>query len=172
MGSVHSLLCALLVAGASIAACRASTTSSAAEASPPNGDVDAANEAGEGDDAGIWHLPDPSKTPGALCAATDPNFAELRYAERIPICNRNVPIAERGAIGVSYGIAQADFANYEFDHYIPLSIGGSDAPENLWPQPHGEALRKDTVEQQVFDGINNSTMTQAQAIALIRAWSP
>jgi hypothetical protein len=191
MGSVHSLLCALLVAGASMAACRASTTSSAAEASPPNVDVDAANEAGEGDaadgsvadaaatdvsgyrdDAGIWHLPDPSKTPGALCTATDPNFAELRYAERIPICNRNVPIAERDAIGVSYGIAQADFANDEFDHYIPLSIGGSDAPENLWPQPHGEALRKDTVEQQVFDGINNSTMTQAQAIALIRAWSP
>jgi hypothetical protein len=185
------LLYALFVAGASMAACRASTTDSPAEPSLPNVDVDAASDAGvedaaDGsvaaaaatdassyrDDAGIWHLPDPSKTPGTLCKATDPNFAEFRYAERIPICNRNVPVTERDAIGMSYGIPQADFANYEFDHYIPLSIGGSDAPENLWPQPHGEALRKDTVEQQVFDGINNSTMTQAQAIALIRAWRP
>jgi hypothetical protein len=191
--SVHALVCAVVVAGASMAACRASATDSPAEPSPPNIDVDAASEAREGegdaadgsvadapatdassyrDDAGIWHLPDPDKTPGALCTATDPNFAALRYAERIPICNRNVPIAERDAIGASYGIAQADFANYEFDHYIPLSIGGSDAPENLWPQPHSEALRKDTVEQQVFDGMNNGTMTQAQAIALIRAWRP
>ena len=124
------------------------------------------------DDAGTWHLPDPSKTPGVLCTPSDPNFAMYRYAEHIAYCNRNVPTPERDAIGAAYGIAAADFASYEFDHYIPLSIGGSDDPGNVWPQPHVEALRKDVVEQHVFDGMNGGTMTQAEAIAEIRAWRP
>lgn len=158
----------------------------AAMASPDAGEQPSADASDEGsnaadaglpassyrDDAGIWHLPDPSKTPGVLCTATDPNFSMYRYAEQIAYCNRNVPTPERDSIGAAYGIPQADFANYEFDHYIPLSIGGNDDQGNLWPQPHVEALRKDVVEQQVFDGMNNGTMTQAQAIALIRAWRP
>lgn len=146
----------------------------AVEAAAADGfiDADTADVAAYRDDGGIWHLPDPGKTPGALCTASDPNFAGLRYKEQIAICNRNIPKSERDAVGADYGIAAVDFPSYEFDHYIPLSIGGSDDPKNLWPQPHTEALRKDVVEQQVFDGMNNGTLTQAQAIALIRAWRP
>lgn len=192
MFSVPKLFLVLVISAASIGACTSAATT--APSGDPKPEPDAAVLADDGgaaedasgladatpladasgyrDDAGIWHLPDPSKTPGALCTASDPSFAGYRYAEHVPICNRNVPTAERDAVGASYGVARADFPNYEFDHYIPLSIGGSNAPENLWPQPHAEALRKDSVEQQVFDGMNNGTMTQAQAIALIRAWRP
>lgn len=162
------------VSAAPVATDAAMADDTSLEASAPDGSIDAAtvDASAYRDDAGIWHLPDPGKTPGALCTATDPNFAGLRYTEQIAICNRNIPRSERDAVGAAYGIASADFANYEFDHYIPLSIGGSDDPKNLWPQPHTEALRKDVVEQQAFDGMNNGTLTQAQAIALIRAWRP
>ena len=152
----------------------ATTEDAGIESGAPDGfvDADTPDVLAFRDDAGIWHLPDPAKTPGWLCTATDPNFAERRYKEQIAICNRNVPTYERDAVGAAYGIASANFASYEFDHYIPLSIGGSDDQRNLWPQPHAEALRKDAVEQQAFDGMNNGTLTQAQAIALVRAWRP
>jgi hypothetical protein len=189
MSSVPKRVWALVICGAWMGACSSAATTASSGDPKPEADAaigaDGATEeagaaadaaiadaSGYRDDAGIWHLPDPTKTPGALCTPSDPNFAEYRYAEHVPICNRNVPTAERDAVGASYGIARADFASYEFDHYIPLSIGGSNAPENLWPQPHVEALRKDAVEQQAFDGMNKGTLTQAQALALIRAWRP
>jgi hypothetical protein len=115
-------------------------------------------------------LPDPMLTPGSLCTASDPNFVEYRYKEHIPYCKRDVPTTERDKVSLSYGVPVADLANYEMDHFLPLSVGGSDDATNLWPQPHTLALEKDKVEQEVFDGMNAGTMTQAEAVAKIRAW--
>jgi hypothetical protein len=36
---------------------------------------------------------------------------------------------------VEYGIDK-NAGNYEIDHLIPLSIGGADTRENLWPESH------------------------------------
>jgi hypothetical protein len=115
-------------------------------------------------------LPDPTLTPGSLCTPSDPNFLEYRYAEHIPYCKRDVPTSERDKVSLAYGVPVADLPNYEMDHFLPLSIGGSDDATNLWPQPHALALEKDKVEQEVFDGMNAGTMTQAEAVAKIRAW--
>jgi hypothetical protein len=111
-------------------------------------------------------------TPGTLCTSSDPNFDGLRYEEQIAHCRRNVPSSEKNAIAAAYGIPHNEFSSYEFDHYIPLSIGGSDDITNIWPQPRDEASDKDKVEEQVYDGMKNGTMTQAEAIAMIRAWRP
>jgi hypothetical protein len=121
---------------------------------------------------GLWHLPDPSKTPGVLCTGTDPNFDGYVYPAHIAHCARNVSTAEKDQIGAAYGIAPADFSNFEFDHYIPLSIGGSDDPGNLWPQPLAEAQQKDVVEDDAYHQLSTGQITQAQAIAMIKAWRP
>ena len=75
-------------------------------------------------------------------------------------------------IGAAYGIPQAQWSNYEFDHYLPLGIGGSNDLQNLWPQPIAEALQKDMVENTTFNQLKSGAITQAQAVAQIRAWLP
>jgi hypothetical protein len=43
--------------------------------------------------------------------------------------------ARRDEILRRYGIAPGTHPDYEIDHLIPLCLGGSDDPSNLWPQP-------------------------------------
>ena len=106
-------------------------------------------------------LPDPQLTPGALCTPSDPNFKEYRYAERIPYCNRNVTSAEKDAIAGKYNVAPGTYSQYEFDHLIPLAAGGSNSPENLWPQPIADAHIKDALEQRIYNQMAAGTLTQA-----------
>jgi hypothetical protein len=62
---------------------------------------------------------------------------------------------ERFAL-VAYGRPGDDPADYELDHLIPLVLGGSSDPANLWPEP-GQPNRKDVVEvrarRAVCDGL-------------------
>lgn len=111
-------------------------------------------------------------TPGVLCTASDPNFDGYVYSAQIAHCVRNVSASEKAQVGAEYGIAPADFASYEFDHYVPLSIGGSDDIGNLWPQPLDEAQQKDVVEEDAYTQLKNGQITQAQAVAMIKAWRP
>ncbi len=117
-------------------------------------------------------LPNPKLTPGDLCTSSDPNFIEYRYPEQIAYCQRNVSSSEKLMVGKSYGIDPADFPNYEFDHYIPLAIGGSDDLKNLWPQPLSEAQQKDALELALFKKMSAGTITQFDAVAAIKAWRP
>lgn len=120
-----------------------------------------------------YHLPSCTMTPGALCTTTDPNYDGKAYAEQVPHCARNVPTALKAQVAAAYGnIPQSSWSNYEFDHYIPLCVGGSDDIKNLWPQPIADAQKKDVVENDVCAKLRAGTMTQAQAIATIRAWAP
>lgn len=120
----------------------------------------------------VGHLPNPKLTPGALCTKNDPNFETLRYPEQIAYCRRNIPTAEKNTIAASYGVPQGRFAAYEFDHYIPLALGGSDDATNLWPQPRDEATDKDKLEDLLFHELSAGQVTQADAVAQIRAWRP
>ena len=117
-------------------------------------------------------LPDAAKTPGILCTTSDPNFQKLRYPERIPYCVRNIGMAEKRQVAAAYGVPESDFNQYEFDHFIPLSIGGSDDPRNLFPQRLDAAHEKDALEMQLFSKMAAGTIKQATAVALIRAWKP
>lgn len=109
-------------------------------------------------------------TPGDLCSEQDPNFKEYRYAAHVAVCTRNVSYNEKVQIAKSYGVPETEWQNYEFDHLIPLNAGGSDDIKNLWPQPIVEAHEKDAVEQATFDGLNNGTLTQTQAMQMIWDW--
>lgn len=117
--------------------------------------------------------PDAAYTPGHLCTAGDANFKEYRYAEHIPYCNRVVTHAMKLEISAHYGIAQADWPSYEFDHLIPLAAGGDSSIDNLWPQPRGNpdgSDGKDRLENSLYLQMKAGTITQAEAVRQIYAW--
>ncbi len=115
---------------------------------------------------------DSSFTTGTLCTKTDSNFAELRYPEQIPYCNRNITMGEKRSVAKHYGIPDSDFSQYEFDHFIPLAIGGSNDASNLWPQRFDQAKQKDVLEVQLYAKMMAGKVTQKSAVAQIRAWQP
>ena len=117
--------------------------------------------------------PDSSYTPGHLCDPRDPNFKEYRYAERIPYCGRNVTQQMMLAVARHYGVPQTDWSGYEFDHLIPLAIGGSSSIDNVWPQPHGDpdgSNGKDKLEYLLYSKLAAGAITQAEAVARIYDW--
>jgi hypothetical protein len=121
--------------------------------------------------------PDWSFTPGKLCSPSDPGFSEYRYAENIPYCTRNVTEQMKQEVGAHYGVPQSEWSGYEFDHLIPLSIGGDSHVDNLWPQPHGGgssdpdgSYGKDKLEMQLYLQMKAGSMKQAEAIQQIQLW--
>ena len=114
--------------------------------------------------------PNPQLTPGKICTPFDPNFSRYRYPAQIPYCNRNVTLEEKQKVAAAYGISDSDWSQYEFDHLIPLSAGGSDDFENIWPQPISEAREKDKVELDIYNNLNSGAIGQDQAIQEIKGW--
>jgi len=119
--------------------------------------------------------PDSSYTPGHLCSPSDPNFKEYRYAEHIPYCNRMVTQQMKTDIAAHYGVLQSAWSNYEFDHLIPLAIGGDSSIDNIWPQPHQPGSPdgsegKDRLEEQLYLQMKAGSIQQADAVKQIYAW--
>lgn len=117
--------------------------------------------------------PDFSFTPGHLCTETDPNFLEYRYPEHVPYCRRNVTQDMKRTVGGHYGVPSTDWSGYEFDHLIPLALGGDSSIDNLWPQPRGQedgSDAKDKLENDLYLQIKAGTVTQADAVRKIYAW--
>ena len=123
--------------------------------------------------AAVRTSPDSSFTPGKLCTQADANFKEYRYPEHIAYCQRNVTQAMKQQVAAHYGIAQADWPNYEFDHLLPLAIGGDSSVDNLWPQPRGNpdgSDGKDKLELNLYNQMKAGTITQAEAVRQTYAW--
>ncbi|KAI8618019.1 hypothetical protein BC830DRAFT_1110757 [Chytriomyces sp. MP71] len=114
-------------------------------------------------------------TPGKLCTPNDPYYNPSRSTDW-PRCDRGTfpSTAIKQQVASSYGIPENLWNQYEFDHLIPLEIGGTNAVENLWPQPgplhYGEAGAKDTVENQAGRALAAGTITQQEAIQMILDW--
>lgn len=114
--------------------------------------------------------PNPNMTPGAICE----NSKTRRYPEGIVYCERNVNTADKRAIIKAYddqlgfSIQQMDRGEFKIDHFIPLSIGGSNSKENLWPQHRSVYTITDPLEQVLFEKISVAAITQAEAIRVIR----
>ena len=114
-----------------------------------------------------------SYTPGHLCSPNDPNFKEYRYNEHIPYCNRNVTSQMKTTVAGWYNVPQTDWSGYEFDHLIPLAIGGDSSNDNVWPQPHGDpdgSNGKDRLEDLLYHEMVAGTITQSEAVQQIYGW--
>ena len=92
-------------------------------------------------------LPDPACTPGAIFpTATKEITCVPGYTKTV----RNVSTSLKKKVYQEYGIAYPPpFGSYEADHFIPLTLGGSNDIANLFPesaQPTPGFHEKDLVE--------------------------
>jgi hypothetical protein len=111
--------------------------------------------------------PDPAATPGELCSRNDSDYYENRYKENIPYCERNVSEGLKTRIYEFYGVPKENRDNYTIDHFIPLSIGGSNHQVNLWPEHRGIKALRQNLEMEVYEAVLAGKMTQQEAVSKI-----
>src|SRR6476620_10255251 len=106
--------------------------------------------------------PEPMHTPGSLCTST----AKKRYKENINYCERNVNTSDKNQIikmydeELGYEIRQMNRQDFKIDHFIPLSIGGSNAKDNLWPQHKSVFEITDPLEQELSNKMVSGSISQ------------
>jgi len=91
-------------------------------------------------------LPDPDLTPGAVFGDVGTaDICDLHYTQGVRQPRFNAKVQSFAAYGLS--IHERD--TYLVDHLVPISLGGSNATTNLWPQPRSGTrggLAKDALE--------------------------
>ncbi len=60
--------------------------------------------------------------------------------------HRHTTIDMKKAVAARDGLSPADWHMVEFDHRVPLCLGGADSVANMWAQPLLEARMKDRLE--------------------------
>jgi hypothetical protein len=113
-------------------------------------------------------VPNKIETPGNLCDQENPDFDELRYSEKLPHCARRVSSEDRAKIYDKYKIPLKCRPNYTIDHFIPLSIGGSNSPKNLWPEHRLIKLTRFHFEEEIHEKVSTGQVTQKEAIEIVR----
>lgn len=114
--------------------------------------------------------PDLQRTPGSLCASS----AKKRYKENINYCERNVNTSDKREIikmydeELGFEIRQMNRQDFKIDHFIPLSIGGSNSKDNLWPQHKSVFEITDPLEQELSNKISAGLISQAEAVRIVR----
>ena len=79
--------------------------------------------------------PTKSLTPGDIDRSLNAEYLCSHSAKE----RRNVPLARKKLVYEQYGVEYPQpKGSYETDHFIPLSLGGTNSEDNLWPQSEGE----------------------------------
>ncbi len=107
------------------------------------------------------------QTPGDMCNTKNSDFAEYRYKEKIPYCKRNVSTELKAEIYARYGVKPQCRDEFTIDHFIPLSIGGSNSIRNLWPEHKSIKQTRFNLEVSIFTKVKSGELTQRQAINII-----
>lgn len=125
-------------------------------------------------------LPDPSLTPGALNPAVSQDTIQSTIC--VPGYSSSIrpPVSYTDALKLvqikQYGYADTNPADYEEDHFIPLSTGGNPTdPHNLWPQPRNttpyNAASKDQLEYVLYKDVCAGLMSLSTAqSAIVSDW--
>lgn len=114
--------------------------------------------------------PNPTTTPGDVCV----DSGVKRYPEQIDYCERNVSSDLKKELIKSYDekfgyqIEQMNRQDFKIDHFIPLSIGGSNSEKNLWPQHKSVYTVTDPLELVLSQKISAGRIKQAEAIRVIK----
>lgn len=103
----------------------------------------------------VGKLPDPRCTPGSVNPAVTQATIGSTICKVGWTATVRPPASNTGPVKKismrSYGEAAPSSGTTEFDHDVPLELGGSDDVTNLWPEPsdlpgHGFNNSKDLVE--------------------------
>src|SRR5579884_2793439 len=135
-------------------------SSSAVAPQPPPGSCHARG-------SGLYSLPDPHCTPGALSpAVTQANIASTicspGYTETVRP-PESITEPEKEASLAAYGDS-GPLHDYEYDHLVPLELGGApNDPRNLWPEPGPSPNPKDALENRLRQAVCDGQMTLARA---------
>jgi hypothetical protein len=119
--------------------------------------------------SGFCTVPDRALTAGKM----DASRACVSNTDR----PRSVTDSEKNAILAAYGyLANTKKSTGEFDHWLPHWMGGADAQENIWFEPHAGkfgSYAKDKVELLLWRKVCvNKTMTLSQAkTAYLKGWT-
>lgn len=110
--------------------------------------------------AGGVPLPDRAVTPGAVDpAATRAVVCGADHRQAVPPPSYQ----DKQTVYATYGVT--DRASVRIDHLVPVSLGGTSAVTNLWPQPvaggHGE--QKDQLELRLHDLVCRGGLSLAAA---------
>ncbi len=108
-------------------------------------------------------MPDPKLTPGDVLPVGLADIQVKGYSSKV----RNVPIEVKRQVYASYGIAHWVTGQYEVDHLIPLSLGGSNSTKNLWPESYltspWNAHTKDALEDKLLSLVRSGKVDLHQA---------
>jgi hypothetical protein len=116
-------------------------------------------------------LPDHACTPGDIFANTAKDeICVPGYASSV----RDVPQSVKDKVYAAYGITSRQPGQYEVDHLVNLSIGGSNDISNLWPEaasPTPGFHEKDRVEVYLQDQVCSGKMDLRTAqIQIAKNW--
>lgn len=107
-------------------------------------------------------------TIGSLCTPSHADFAEYRYSENIPYCRRNVATSLKQQIYEEYQIPKECRGEYTIDHFYPLSLGGDNQRENLWPEHKAIKESRMNLETRLYRDISKAAVSQAEALQIIK----
>ncbi|GAC1678303.1 MAG: hypothetical protein NVS9B2_29460 [Steroidobacteraceae bacterium] len=102
-------------------------------------------------------LPDPRVTPGSVLTSDLAVICVPGYSKTV----RHTSGKLKAKVYKAYGVRNTTAGLAEVDHLIPLSHGGADVFENLWPQryePRPGAHDKDVVEEHLLRAICNQSV--------------
>lgn len=117
--------------------------------------------------SGLYSLPDPRCTPGAVNPAV--TQSDIQRTICVPGYTKtirppeSITEAEKRASIAAYGDSGA-MGDYEYDHLVSLELGGAaNDPRNLWPEPGASPNPKDAVENELHRMVCDGEMTLARA---------
>lgn len=111
--------------------------------------------------------PNPEWAEGSLCDRNNTDYTEDRYKEKIPYCERNVSSSMKVEIYELYKIPVKCRTKYTIDHIIPLSIGGDNSAENLWPEHKKIKATRPLLEQELYEKLKAGKIRQKRAVEII-----
>lgn len=117
-------------------------------------------------------LPDPACTPGAIFAGVTKEMTCVSgYTKTV----RSVSVSLKKKVYQEYGIVYPPpFGTYEADHFIPLTLGGSNDIANLFPEsaePKPGFKEKDLVENYLHGKVCDGSISLSSAQhAIVTNW--
>jgi hypothetical protein len=117
--------------------------------------------------AGLFSLPDPRCTPGAISPAVtqanlDSTVCSPGYTKTVRP-PESVTEHEKEASLAAYGDS-GPLHDYEYDHLVPLELGGAaNDPRNLWPEPGTTPNPKDGLENRLRSTVCAGELSLAAA---------